>query len=150
MSHRARIGELLSRMVPLSGHDVEEILEEQSSNRRKFGEIALSWGLCRPEHVWDAWCQQASQEGETLDLERIGVDARAAALLPAELAREINAIPVRVAGDVALVAAAESLNETQIQQLGAALKRRVKLVRADRHQLLAMIESYYPPIAQAG
>ena len=25
MQHRARFGELLSRMVPLSGHDVEEI-----------------------------------------------------------------------------------------------------------------------------
>ena len=42
MNRRARMGELLSRMVPLSGHDVEEILEEQNSNRRKFGEIALS------------------------------------------------------------------------------------------------------------
>ena len=59
MVRRARIGELLSRIVPLSGHDVEEILEEQSANRRKFGEIALAWGLCRPEHVWDAWCQQS-------------------------------------------------------------------------------------------
>src|SRR5688500_12737145 len=107
MNQRARIGELLTRIVPLSGHDVEEILEEQSGNRRKkFGEIALTWGLCRPEHVWDAWCQQASQEGETLDLDTIGVDARAAGLLPGHVARRLLAIPVRVAGDMALVAVA--------------------------------------------
>src|SRR5439155_6477219 len=59
-SGRARIGELLSRMVPLSGHDVEEILQEQSATRRRFGEIALAWGLCKPEHVWDAWGQQST------------------------------------------------------------------------------------------
>jgi hypothetical protein len=66
------------------------------------------------------------------------------------LAREVGAIPVGVAGDVALVAAADSLSESQIQRIATALHRRVKLVRADHHQLLAMIESYYPPIAQAG
>ena len=150
MGRPARIGELLSRMVPLSGHDVEEILQEQTSSRRKFGEIALSWGLCRPEHVWDAWCQQSSQEGETLDLERIGVDARAAALLPAGLARELRAIPVRVAGDVALVAVDRMLSEQSIALLSEALHRRIKIARADAHQLTAMIESYYPPVAQAG
>lgn len=150
MSRRARMGELLSRMVPLSGHDVEEILEEQSNNRRKFGEIALSWGLCKPEHVWDAWCQQSSQEGETLDLDRIGIDARAASLLPAEIARQLGAIPVRVAGDVALVALAHSPSEQALKQLSEALHRRIKVARADKHQLTTMIERYYPPVAQAG
>src|SRR5678815_2393749 len=107
MSHRPRIGELLSRMVPLSCHDVEEILQEQSNNRRKFGEIALAWGLCRPEHVWDAWCQQADSQNHTLDLDKIGVDARAAASIPAEVARQFGVIPIRIAGDCALVAIAD-------------------------------------------
>src|SRR5829696_10222689 len=107
MQRRARSGELLSRMVPLSGHDVEEILQEQSNNRRKFGEIALAWGLCRPEHVWDAWCQQSDHEHHLLDLEKIGVDARAAVLIPAEVARNLGVIPVRVASDCALVAIAD-------------------------------------------
>src|SRR3954469_696022 len=127
MSRPARIGELLSRMVPLSGHDVEEILEEQSSNRLKFGEIALSWGLCRPEHVWDAWCQQSSQEGETLDLDRIGVDARAAALLPAELARKHRVIPVRAGGDVALIATDHTPTPQTVTELSDALHRRIKI-----------------------
>ena len=150
MSQRARIGQLLKGMVPLSDHDVEEILEEQSSNHRKFGEIALAWGLCRPEHVWDAWCQQSSQEGETLDLDRIGVDARAAALLPAEMARRLSAIPVRVAGDVALVALIHEPTHAELAMLSEALGRQVKFARTNSPQLLAMIERYYPPVLQAG
>src|SRR5678816_132863 len=104
MSHRPRIGELLSRMVPLSCHDVEGILQEQAANRRRFGEIALAWGLCRPEHVWDAWCQQSADGAEIVDLEQIGIDAQAAAMLPAETARQMSVIPVRVLSDAALLA----------------------------------------------
>jgi hypothetical protein len=152
MSSRARIGELLSQMVPLSGHDVEEILQEQASNRRKFGEIALAWGLCRPEHVWDAWCQQSDHEHHLLDLEKIGIDARAAALIPADVARGLGVIPVRVASDCALVAIAEEhAPDAAIGQLETLLHRRIKFVRAMPHQVRKMIEAYYPhPAAQAG
>ncbi|HYO08763.1 MAG TPA: hypothetical protein VER17_07300 [Tepidisphaeraceae bacterium] len=148
MSRHARIGELLSRMVPLSGHDVEEILQEQASNRRKFGEIALSWGLCRPEHVWDAWCQQADDH-RTLDLEKIGIDARAAAMIPAEVARSLGVIPVRVANDCALVAIAEDHDpDAAIAQLEALLHRRIKFARAEPKQVKAMIETYYGATVQ--
>src|SRR2546423_848682 len=53
-----RFGEILGRLVNLSGHDVNEILEEQNATHQRFGEIALSWGLCAPEDVWQAWCDQ--------------------------------------------------------------------------------------------
>ena len=151
MNQRALIGELLTRIVPLSGHDVEEILEEQSGNRRKkFGEIALAWGLCRPEHVWDAWCQQSSQEGETLDLDKIGIDTRAASLLPGDVARRLHAIPVRVTGDMALVAVGHMPTEGEATELSTVLRRKLKFARADQNQLLAMIERYYPPATAAG
>src|SRR4051812_15758645 len=84
---RSRIGELLSRIVPLSGHDVEEILQDQAGTNRKFGEIALAWGLCQPQHVWKAWCRQLASAGtEQVDLKLVGIDAQAAASIPAELA----------------------------------------------------------------
>ena len=147
MVRRARIGELLSRIVPLSGHDVEEILEEQSSNRRRFGEIALAWGLCRPEHLWDAWCQQSEQEGETLDLTKVGIDASAAAMLSGEVARELHVIPVRVAHDCVLIATSEKATDQATEKLSALLRRRIKFVRSDRQQLDGMLDVYYPPVS---
>ncbi len=65
---QARFGEHLSRLVNLSRHDVDEILEEQSSTRHRFGEIALSWGLCTPENVWQAWCDQLLSQVQKVDL----------------------------------------------------------------------------------
>src|SRR6478672_2332167 len=148
MSRPARIGELLSRMVPLSGHDVEEILEEQSSNRRKFGEIALAWGLCRPEHVWDAWCQQTADGQEIVDLDKIGVDAQAAAMLPAEVARQHQVIPLRIAADSMLLATANGAAE-HADELGALLHRRVTFVHAESKQLARMLDQYYPPLTNS-
>jgi hypothetical protein len=143
MIRRARIGELLSRLVPLSGHDVEEILQEQSANRRKFGEIALAWGMCRPEHVWDAWCQQAEHDNP-IDLERVGIDARAVALLGGEMARQFNVIPVRAASDVALVAIADPAPEHVVAELTRIIGRQIKFLRAESQQLRSLIDRYYP------
>ena len=142
--NRPRMGELLSKMVPLSGHDVEEILQEQTATRRRFGEIALAWGLCRPEHVWDAWCQQSTDGTETVDLDRIGVDAQAAAMLPARVAREHHVIPLRVANDAVLLATANGAMEHS-DELSALLHRRVTFVHADMTQLERMLDRYYPP-----
>jgi len=143
MKRRARFGELLSRMVPLSGHDVEEILQEQSATRRRFGEIALAWGLCKPEHVWDAWCQQSEGGTETVDLEKIGVDSQAAAMLPAHVAREHHVIPLRVAEGAVLLATANGAMEHS-DELAALLHRRVTFVHTDMKQLERMLDRYYP------
>jgi len=142
MNRRARIGELLSRMVPLSGHDIEEILQEQSANPRRFGDIALSWGLCRPEHVWEAWCQQ-SNGTETVDLEKIGIDAQAAAMLPADVARLHHVIPLRVAGGAMLLASANGAVK-HADELAALVQRRVMFVHAEMKQLERMLDRYYP------
>jgi hypothetical protein len=142
-SGRARIGELLSRMVPLSGHDVEEILQEQSATRRRFGEIALAWGLVKPEHVWNAWCQQSEDGTEAVDLEKIGVDSQAAALLPASVARQHHVIPLRVATDAILLASANGAM-AHTDELSALLHRRVTFVQADKKQLERMLDRYYP------
>ena len=142
---RARIGDLLRKMVPLSGHDVEEILHEQSSTHRRFGEIALAWGLCRPEHLWDAWCQQTADGEEIVDLDKIGVDAQAAAMLPAEVARQHQVIPLRIATDSVLLATANGAAE-HADELGALLHRRVTFVHAESKQVARMLDQYYPPL----
>ena len=146
MKGRARIGELLSRMVPLSGHDVEEILQEQQATRRKFGEIALAWGLCSPEHVSDAWLQQ-SGDPQSIDLEKVGIDTQAASLLPGDVARKLGVIPLRCANGKVLVATSANETEQAMNELSGILHRQVKFIHADANQINAMLERYYPTAA---
>jgi hypothetical protein len=141
---RPRIGELLGQMVALSGHDVEEILHEQQSTRRRFGEIALSWGLCQPEHVWSAWCRQVRDtDFEFVDLDRDGIDAQAVTLLSAELANTFRAIPIRRSEAEVVIASDATLSERARGELQALLKKHVKFVIAPREQVDAALEVYY-------
>jgi hypothetical protein len=146
MDTRPRIGELLGQMVPLSGHDVEEILSEQHTSNRRFGEIALSWGLCQPEHVWSAWCRQvrdAAADFEHVDLDRDGIDAQAVALLTPDAARVFRAIPIRTGEREVVIASAEPLGERTRSVLRRLLKKHVKFVLAPQKQVDAAIEAYY-------
>ena len=140
-------GECLGRVVPLSGLDVAEILEDQETSGRRFGEIALAWGLCQPEHVWVAWAAQLGQQTQVVDLSRVGIDAQAVAMVPARLARRMRAVPVRTAGEDLVVAAEEATLERAAKRLPRLLGRKVRFVVAPADQIQSALTAYYPPAA---
>jgi hypothetical protein len=139
---QVRFGELLGRLVNLSRHDVDEILEEQSSTHHRFGEIALSWGLCAPEHVWQAWCDQLLEQVQKVDLEKLGVDAQAAATIPADLARRLMALPIRCMGRVLIVAVSDHNTETIAAELRKVTDKELRFVVADTQQLVFALNVY--------
>jgi hypothetical protein len=55
---RPLFGELLSRLVGLSQHDIAEVLADQAISHRRFGEIAMAFQWVRPQEVWQAWWAQ--------------------------------------------------------------------------------------------
>jgi hypothetical protein len=138
-----RFGELLGRLVPLSGQDVEEILEEQKMTHRRFGQIALSWGLCQPEHLWQAWCDQLAASPEKIDLQAEGIDTQALSHLPVELADQFCAIPVRCLSDRVIIAVAEDAFDQAAEQLPRLLGKRIQLVMADAAQIAEAVQTHY-------
>jgi hypothetical protein len=139
---QVRFGELLGRLVNLSRHDVDEILEEQSSTKHRFGEIALSWGLCAPEHVWQAWCDQLLEQVQKVDLEKLGVDSQAAAMIPSDLARRLNALPIRCMGRVLIVAVSDHNTDHIASELRKATDMSLRFVVADAQQLQFSLNVY--------
>jgi hypothetical protein len=139
-----RIGELLSRIIPLSEHDVEEILHEQQASNRKFGDIALAMGLCKPEHILKAWLNQLEKETQRVCIDSMGVDAQAVSMFPAEVARRLQVLPVRLLGDELLLAAAHVPDDATISEIEARLGKRVRLVLADIEPLAGAIERFFP------
>ena len=138
-------GEYLGKVVQLSSHDVAEIMEHQSATRQKFGEIALAWGLCRPQHVWQAWWGQLQGETPHVDLTKIGVDAQSVGQFPIALAVEFRAVPLRSYRDQ-LVVATTSIGLARAKaELPAALAgKQVRFVVADVAQIDGAIATYYP------
>lgn len=143
----ARFGQLLGRFVPLSEQDVAEVLEAQAVTGRRFGEIALSWGLCRPLHVWQAWAAQLAHRSEPVDLQQIGIDTQALHELPAKVAQEFGVVPIRCF-DNQLVLATSAANRPRAQaDLAALLGREVQFVLCAPEQLAHFLALYYstPP-----
>lgn len=143
-----RIGELLSRIIPLSEHDVEEILHEQAASNQKFGDIALQLGLCKPEHVLQAWLRQLETRTDRISVVRIGVDGQALVYLNREMALKHIALPVRAIGDEVLLAVAHIPSEDHLAEIEKHSRMRVKLVLADESELKLAIDRYYPASKQ--
>ena len=144
-----RIGEILSQLVPLSGHDVEEILHEQavSKTRKSFGDIALAMGLCRPEHVWRAWCGQLIEgPPRKIDLDRTGVDTQALHHIAPELAEELNVVPVRVLGNVLIVAISSDAIGLAATKLPARVQKELRFAIAEPAAIRRAINKYYPAL----
>jgi hypothetical protein len=140
-----RIGEILSRIITLSNHDIEEILAEQRASHRPFGDIALSMGLCQPEDIWAAWSGQLDGEGgqpRRIDLDTVGIDAQAIEFLTADEARRWCVIPVRILGDALVIAVDSAAPETR-NSVRVRRGLRVKFVVADRSQIERAIQIYY-------
>ena len=143
----AKFGQMLSRFVPMSAHDIHEILDEQATCRRKFGEIALSWNLCRPDHVWRAWCAQLAQEPQYVVLDEIGVDTQAMTAVAYSIAREFSVLPLRLLDDELVVATAEAHHDRALKMLPDAIKRSVRFVLADESAILTAIQTNYARVA---
>lgn len=101
--HR-KIGQLLSEIVPLSTHDLEDILQEQKATRQRFGDAALSLGMVQPEHVWQAWIKQVDDDAALIDLNEVGVDTCFLHMIPLDLVRRWNVLPVRCSPQAVLIA----------------------------------------------
>ncbi len=139
-----RIGERLSQMVPLSGHDIEEILSEQLTTGKRFGEVAIQLGLCSPQQLWRAWSGQLLESPQRLNLDEFGIDAQAAAHLPESLAVRFHVMPIRILGPELVVAVDEAAYPLVRKELTGLLKDPVIFVLCSHQQISRALRRYYP------
>jgi hypothetical protein len=142
MSHPL-IGQVLTQMGKLSSIDIDEILVEQNASRRRFGEIAVSWGLCDIQELCDAWCSQAGQ-ALAVNIDVIGIDPAAVHWVPSSAAHAFGVIPLRAIGDQVICAAARILDSVEMAELVRAVGRDVRLLPADAVQVAAALRRHYP------
>jgi type IV pilus assembly protein PilB len=146
----ARFGDLLRRVVPLSPQDVAEILDAQAVSRRRFGEIALSWGLCQPEDVWQAWIAQLAHRIERVDLRQIGIDTQALKLVPAAIAREFGVVPVRALCNQVILATTDDAYPRALSDIPPLIAAEVRFVLCEQEQLDEALAVLYAPGAEHG
>jgi len=144
---RAMIGQVLSDMGKLSSIDVDEILEQQAVSHKRFGEIAVSWGLCEPVDLCEAWCIQFADGFDWRDLSRGAVDSKLILSVPAELARQLHIVPLVSIADQMVVAASQPVDGDQWMAILEATGMDVRFVLAEPNVIEAALDVYYPRAA---
>ena len=139
-----RIGQLLSRIVPLTDHDVEDILQEQKATRQRFGDAALALGMVQPEHVWKAWIQQLQSTCVEIDLDQLGIDTQALHHVPRSVIEQFRVLPIRVSGQELVVACARALDDVSRQKLQKQVAERLVFVLARPGQVESEIARHFP------
>jgi hypothetical protein len=122
---RLRIGALLLRSGLLSAEQLAEALEEKEETGQRIGEIVIRRGWVSDGDMARTLAEQFHLE--FIDLDAAPPDESVAGLLPPEVARHLEAVPVRVLDDGAiLVAVADPVGEA-LEGLPEALGLDVRL-----------------------
>ncbi len=141
----ARIGQILRDLQALTEQDVFEILAQQRRTGQKFGQIALSWGLIRPEQLWEAWCRQLADRNECIDLDSVGVDTRAAEKVEPEFAHRCKLLPIRLWGRLLVVAAPETCDVDLLDTLAKKTGCVIHACRCSETQIEKHLRRVYEP-----
>ncbi|MBN1342254.1 MAG: hypothetical protein JXQ73_06220 [Phycisphaerae bacterium] len=143
MQNVPKIGQILREMGILTDGDVAEILEQQERTGRRFGQIALAWGLATPEQIWTAWSKQLAEHEQRVDVDEVGIDTRAVERVSSVVARFYHVLPLRLWGDNLVVAVPDNGDHGSLDDLPILLDCQVHSCLCDAQQVDEYLDRVY-------
>ncbi len=118
---QTRLGEVLLEAGVITADQIDIALLEQKRSGKRLGNILVHLGFATEAIIRDVIGGVIGQE--SVDLERAIADGEAVAMIPKDMARRLNVIPVNYDADFGLltVAMADTFNVVALDQLNAHL-----------------------------
>ncbi|MBS0189529.1 MAG: hypothetical protein U0573_08865 [Phycisphaerales bacterium] len=139
-----RIGDLLVRQGVLTQEQVEDILIEQRTAGRPFGELAERLFGVSTRDVERAWAEQYSQITGGYDLHSARFDSEALATVSARQAWQFRILPVRFAGDELTVCTVKDHLARALRFVGWKMECPCHFVLAEPEELAQMLIRHFP------
>ena len=136
------LGQLLVDGRVLTPEQLQHALEVKQTTGKRLGEIVVDLGFTTEGAIAGALAEQ--YELEFVDLDHVALDREAVALLPEELARRYEALPLRILEDgTLLLAVTDPTNLANADDLRFALGSSFRIAVAERGRLeLAIARAY--------
>jgi type IV pilus assembly protein PilB len=136
------LGQLLVDGRVLSQEQLQHALEVKTTTGKRLGEIVVDLGYTTEAAI--AGALAAQYELEFVDLDHVSVEREAVALLPEDLARRYEALPLRILDDgTLLLAVTDPTNLANADDLRFALGSSFRIAVAERGRLeLAIARAY--------
>ena len=118
-----RLGDLLIDAGVITQEQLSQALANQKKTKRRLGDELVQSGIITERQVVDALTMQLGID--YIDLTTTEIDPAMTKLVPKNLAKRYNVVPVRTRGDELYLAMSDPLNFIATEEVRAASRRRV-------------------------
>lgn len=139
-----RLGDLLVAKGILTEAQRVEILEEQRTTPRPFGELAERLFGVSESAVEQAWAEQYAQMAEGIDPRAATVDPDVLGLIERRQAWQFRVLPIRVDGDEIVVCTTADNLPRALRFIGWRVSRPCYFQIADADALDEALQQHYP------
>jgi type IV pilus assembly protein PilB len=136
-----RLGELLTKASLISQDQLKEALKVQKETGGKLGETLIKLGFVSEEDITECLSQQFGVP--SINLAHFEIDASVIKLIPAEVARKYNILPVNKTGATITIAMADPTNVFAMDDIKFMTGYNVEPVVASELGIKAAIDNYY-------
>jgi type IV pilus assembly protein PilB len=136
-----RLGELLTKAGLISQDQLKEALKTQKETGGKLGETLIKLGFVAEEDITECLSQQFGVP--SINLQHFEIDASVIKLIPADVARKYNILPVNKTGATITIAMADPTNVFAMDDIKFMTGYNVEPVVASELGIKAAIDNYY-------
>ena len=136
-----RLGELLTKASLISQDQLKEALKLQKETSGKLGETLIKLGFVTEEDITECLSQQFGVP--SINLSHFEIDSSVIKLIPAEVARKYNILPVNKTGATITIAMADPTNVFAMDDIKFMTGYNVEPVVASELGIRAAIDNYY-------
>ena len=141
MEGRRLLGQILKGQGHVREGQVQEALGEQRTHGGLIGQCLVDMGTCTQAHIVSALAEQAGLE--SVDIATIEPQAEALELVDSSTAHAFTILPLRIEGDVLVVALGDPQNTAILQDLGFSTGMEVRGAVADAEAIKAAVLVHY-------
>src|SRR5438046_8742239 len=136
-----RLGELLTKASLISQDQLKDALKHQKESGSKLGETLIKLGFVSEEDITECLSQQFGVP--SINLAHFEIDSTVIKLIPAEVARKYNILPVNKTGATITIAMADPTNVFAMDDIKFMTGYNVEPVVASELGIKAAIDNYY-------
>src|SRR5215208_2027172 len=136
-----RLGELLTKASLITQDQLKEALRVQKDTGGKLGETLIKLGFVSEEDITECLSQQFGVP--SINLAHFEIDASVIKLIPADVARKYNILPVNKTGATITIAMADPTNVFAMDDIKFMTGYNVEPVVASELGIKAAIDNYY-------
>ena len=136
-----KLGELLIKSQMINEQQLDKALGEQKSTGGRLGEILQKMGLVTEDDIIDCLSHQFGVP--SINLRHFEIDESVAKLIPVDLARKYNVIPVNKTGATLTVAMSDPTNIFAMDEITFVTGYRVEPVVASEEAIAESVDKYH-------